>query len=82
MDLLVKLDLKLSSILHRADNIVLTVILYPFSHLFHNSLIWAVFLTVFILSNFNLEYVCLYGLGSGIAGIITWLMKRRFKRYL
>ncbi len=54
MDLLVNLDRKLSSKLHRADNTVLTVILYPFSHLFHNSLIWAVFLTVFFLSKFDL----------------------------
>lgn len=75
-----ELDYKLSTWLHRKDNIPMSVLLYIPAAFFHPWLIWIGYLLVYHFSNRNIKFTLLYALATLISVIATTILKRNFKR--
>ena len=76
-----QLDHRISGTIHRSDNIIATVLLYPLAAFFHPGLIWIAYLSIYILSLYSLKLTAVYILGTLCCLITTTLLKRIAKRY-
>lgn len=71
-----KLDKTISKWIHNKDNIVTTVILYPFAAFFHPGLIWLAYLTVYLFSHGNIRFTAVYLFATIICLLTTTLIKK------
>lgn len=77
---LAQIDKQLSYYIINADNLPITIILYPFAAFFHPRLILFAYLAVYYFSRKDVHATFLYLLGTGICLLTTTLLKKMTKR--
>lgn len=77
-----KLDKGISSPIIKLDNIIVSILLYPFAAFFHPKLIFLAYASVYYLSNYHIPKTIIYLLGTAICLITTTLLKKILKRYI
>lgn len=77
---IVDLDKKISQPIIQADNMLVSVILYPFAAFFHPKLIFLAYFSVYYFSGYNTHATLVYLLGTGACLLTTFILKKITKR--
>ena len=80
LDCIAKLDKKISKPLITMDNLLVTIILYPFAAFFHPKLIFLAYGSVYYLSGKDIRSTIVYAVGTALCLITSTVLKKLFKR--
>ena len=75
-----EVDRKISKPIIEADNVLVSIILYPFAAFFHPRLIFLAYFSVFYFSAKNIHITGIYLIGTGICLLTTFILKKITKR--
>ena len=75
-----RIDKNISKPIIHADNLIFSILLYPFAAFFHPQLIFLAYASIYYFSNYDQPITILYIVGTGLCLLTTTILKRILKR--